>query len=156
TEIQKGRLFCWLEYTIHPFWRIGPLKAEFLSIHPVEIVQYHKIFSDSCVENLKELASSQLLPSTTVLDDDETVNSEDVTTRLSSTVWMPDDSSKATKHVSEIIETITGLKVKGNAAEELQITAYTPGGHYALHLDSAGFDENAPVNRVATFMIYDF
>ncbi|CAG7835352.1 unnamed protein product [Allacma fusca] len=54
TNEQKSKLFCWYEKEIHSSYKIGPIKAEFLSIRPYpDIVQFYDVLSDRAMEDLR-------------------------------------------------------------------------------------------------------
>ena len=55
TEEEKSRLFCWFEWSTHPFYLIGPLRMEFESRDP-EIIRIYNVTTDAEVAQLKVIA----------------------------------------------------------------------------------------------------
>ena len=101
-------------------------------------MKYHDVIGERLMAFLRDGANTEhIRPSTLIIPAPEL--------RLSTSHWMRlngSSSSAENKEQLEILKLahrITGLNVMKKEGEEtfvLQFAAYTPGGHYATHLDS--------------------
>jgi prolyl 4-hydroxylase len=157
SEEQKSKLFCWCETKSHPYWNINPLKAEWLSYDPLEIVQYHDLIGSRMIDQIKTDATLRMVRSEVV---DKSPVSEK---RTSLNAWIEDNNIDAFKSIGRTVELITGLRVSNDSASEfLQVATYSSGSHYETHLDAFGDQQSetgeylieGTGERIATFIFY--
>ena len=136
---EKSKLFCWHETKVHPYWKIGPLRAEFLSLHDkAEVVQYHDILTATAVAFLRNGTNrkqhvAEVNQGTVVKGNKYVIKSD---SRLSTISWLPLNRSTETIRFANLVKRVTGLDVLGHAQSILQMATYGPGGHYDVHTDS--------------------
>lgn len=130
TAKADGKLFCWYEWEVDPYWKIAPIKAELLSMHPkTEVVQYHDVLPPKLAAFLTNDTGREYVVSQSAL--------QDPNDRMSATFWIELDSSKEAEYFAKIVSKITGLNViYRRGTTDLQIASYTPGSHYSIHPDT--------------------
>ena len=131
TEAEKRKLFCWHETEIHPFYKIGPIKLELLSMRPkMEVLIFHDVLGQTGLSFLLNSTNLEFYTSSTFGGSNPIV-------RLSSVAWVLLDRSPEGRRILKMISSMTGLiveRVDGHAA--IQIASYTPGCHYSSHPDT--------------------
>ncbi|CAG7720043.1 unnamed protein product [Allacma fusca] len=143
TAQEKSKLFCWYEREIHLSYTIGPIKAEWLSLHPKpEVVQFYDIITDRVMDSLRYFAYDNATRDGIIEENDPVVSPLE---RQIIFAFPDPETNKESMYVSQLTERITGLKlVNKTGGVPLRLTGYGPGGHRGKHLDAPS----------GTFMIY--
>ena len=119
---------------IDPYWKIGPLKAEILSMYPkAEIVQYHDVLGPGKLAYLSDQANSnehKFMVSKTSFE-------ANPASRLGALYWHNLNSSETSGRIKKLVMKATGLTVVSkHLPSVLQIASYTPGSHFVAHPDT--------------------
>ena len=140
TAQKQGRLFCWQESQAHPYLRIGPLKAEILSMFPKsEVVVYHNVVGEQLLSYLRNDTNRSYYFSVAV--DGRT----DSNSRLSAFSYLDPSTSTESKRLFELVSRTTGLE---GTRCPIHIASYPPGGHFLVHADTVSkFRISSTLNR---------
>ncbi|KAG8185447.1 hypothetical protein JTE90_022378 [Oedothorax gibbosus] len=156
TPEQERKLKCRYTSNGSKYLLLHPVKEETLNLDPL-IVVYHDVIRDNDIEFLKDMAEDIGLERATVLNASTGIL-EYAKYRTSKSCWLQDNKHPRIKHISMMIEEISGLEM--DTAEDLQMNKYGLGGHYLGHYDfkrEGEFDPFAKFgtgNRMATWMFY--
>ena len=121
------KLFCWHEHHIHPYFKVGPLKLELLSMHPkAEVVIVHKVLGEGLLEFLRNDTGRNY----------SVCGSEDSKMCLYATTKLPENSSQGALRTLQIASRISGLKLTGRP---VMVTVSAAGGHHPAHVDAVSF-----------------
>ena len=114
------KLFCWYEHQIHHYFRVGPLQAELLSMHPKpEVVMIHNALGHRLLAFLRSDAGRNYYPSLSI-------HANAYLTENS-----PDDGLR--RQMLQLTSRISGLKTNGNP---ILVKDHAAGGFHKLHMDS--------------------
>ncbi|XP_075524911.1 prolyl 4-hydroxylase subunit alpha-2-like isoform X2 [Dermacentor variabilis] len=159
---EEKDLRCYLSVP-HPYYRIGPVKMEIMSLDPY-IVQFYDVISPKEIQAIRRIGDPMLARATVVESIEETVDPG----RISQVAWLEPDTDPLLERVNQRVAMLTGLSTdydRGDS-EVIQYGSYGPGGHYEAHTDYLmgeltdeeleKFDENDKEfgDRIATFMFY--
>ena len=125
------KLFCWREHEVHPYYKIGPLKVELLSMHPkTEVVVIHHVVIQRLLTFLSNDSSDRTYT---------TCPNAGMTARecLFATTYVARNVSEDAMLTLELASRISGLKSTERA---IMLNAYAPGGHNAVHTDSVSWN----------------
>ena len=129
SDMERSKLFCWYEHQINPYFRIGPLQLELLTMHPkTEVVIYHNLLGPTDLAFLRNDSGREFKISTSLAWFE--TNSK---VRLSATATLSVQNSRQVQHILKLANRATGLST---LRRPLQIHSYQPGGHYSVHTDS--------------------
>ena len=118
------KLFCWHEHRIHPYFRIGPLQVELLSMHPnAEVVMIHKALTQRLLAFLRN--DTGRLYSVCRFMEPKVC--------LHYTWWTHKDASENDLRLHQLAGRISGLKP---TERPILIVTHPPGGYHAVHTDS--------------------
>ncbi|XP_064485318.1 prolyl 4-hydroxylase subunit alpha-2-like [Ornithodoros turicata] len=162
TPLQEAKLYCAF-HAPHPYYVIGPVKMEVLSIRPY-IAQFYDVISQEEIDAIRSIGDP-MLDRATVRDIGQNLVS---TGRVSQVAWITPDTSDLVERVNRRVSLLTGLSTNYDTgdSEIIQYNSYGPGGHYEPHRDML-FDEfteeekqnmeetdKKSGDRIATFMFY--
>lgn len=164
TQKEEAALHCRYETGKNPYFLIGPVKTEQMSIDPY-VVQFYDLITRHQADLLKELAEPKLSRSMVQGHGGTEIVS---LSRTSQNAWIGLDDDPVIAHVYKVVESITGLSTDTSQehAEKVQIANYGIGGHYTPHYDYLLVDktveemesihprEKAAGDRTATLMFY--
>ena len=132
------QLFCWCEHQIHPYFRVGPLQVELLSMHPkTEVVMVHNVLGERLLGFLRNDTGRHFefnLPTPQSTTDFNETSPQGDLRRL----------------ILQLASRISGLKTTKEIA--IMVNAHPPGGYHHLHKDSVrdlGFRIYSSVPRPA-------
>ncbi|XP_049513471.1 prolyl 4-hydroxylase subunit alpha-2 isoform X2 [Dermacentor silvarum] len=159
---EEKDLRCYLSVP-HPYFRIGPVKMEVMSLDPY-IVQFYDVIWPEEIRAIRKLGDP-MLSRATVRETTEAMVSHG---RISQVAWLSPDTDPLLERVNERVAMLTGLSTDYEAgdSEIIQYNSYGPGGHYEPHhdyllgglteeqLEQVDEDEKFTGDRIATFMFY--
>ncbi|XP_042858579.1 prolyl 4-hydroxylase subunit alpha-3-like [Penaeus japonicus] len=144
-----SRLYCRYVTNGSPYYKIGPLRMEVLSLDPY-VVTLEDVVTPSEAADLVNVSAGYLMRSSTVRANG---GSTETFVRTSSTAWMLDSDLPILSQLTHRIEQLVGVNAQQNwGAEMYQVVNYGVGGHYTVHHDYV--ERGLVNNRVATFLIY--
>ncbi|XP_035709856.1 prolyl 4-hydroxylase subunit alpha-1 isoform X2 [Folsomia candida] len=163
TPAQKASLKCYYSSKSHPVFILSPLKIEVHNLDPL-LLQFHNVFSENEMEMYRNEVTGELRASRTIRAV-ENATSLVSRHRTSSNAWIEDFfHPRVFKDLLHKIGRIVHVHTfRPTGSENMQIAAYSPGGHYVPHTDAI-FEEEVKVtldpteflrgDRIITFMLY--
>ncbi|XP_049513365.1 prolyl 4-hydroxylase subunit alpha-2-like [Dermacentor silvarum] len=146
---EEKDLRCYLSVP-HPYFRIGPVKMEVMSLDPY-IVQFYDVIWPEEIRAIRNLGEP-MLSRATVREAVEQMVSHG---RISQVAWLRPDTDPLLERVNERVAMLTGLSTdyEGGDSEILQYNSYGPGGHYEPHHDYIleGLTEEQPIMLIPSY-----
>ena len=126
TSQEEMKLFCWYEYEIHTYFKVGPLQVELLSMHPkAEVVMIHDVVGQGRLAFLRnDTGRAYVVCESGATDPKEC---------LYSYSWVYGNTSEKALRTLQLMSRISGLKT---TSHPLAILAQAPGGYHRVHTDS--------------------
>ena len=116
------KLFCWYEHQIHPYYRVGPLQVELLSLHPkTEVVVVHDVLGQRLLGFLRNDTGRHFVLTQQSLRSFADLNKSSPQEDLRRSTLQLASRISGLKHTNEI---------------EIMVNEQAPGGYHYLHLDS--------------------
>ncbi|XP_049513479.1 prolyl 4-hydroxylase subunit alpha-2 isoform X10 [Dermacentor silvarum] len=128
---EEKDLRCYLSVP-HPYFRIGPVKMEVMSLDPY-IVQFYDVIWPKEIRAIRSIGDPILARATVRETTQNTVSHG----RISQVAWVNPETDPLLKKVNERVAMLTGLSTdydRGDS-EIIQYNSYGPGGHYEPHHD---------------------
>ena len=114
---------------MHPTFKIGPLKAEFLA---PQTVKFHQLISKTAISQLKSHKST--FREVRLAEDGKPVKNFDA--RLGAYVELHPNQSSTARLIADLAGRASGLQYnENNILETLHLTVYTPGAFFYCHPD---------------------
>ncbi|XP_054925095.1 prolyl 4-hydroxylase subunit alpha-2-like isoform X2 [Dermacentor andersoni] len=159
---EEKDLRCYLSVP-HPYFRIGPVKMEVMSVDPY-IVQFYDVIWPKEIRAIRSIGDPMLARATVVDVSEDVVDPG----RISQLAWLDPDTDPGLKKVNQRVAMLTGLSTDYERvdSELIQYNSYGPGGHYLPHhdymlaglteeqLEQVDEDQIKIGDRIATFMFY--
>ncbi|XP_037582132.1 prolyl 4-hydroxylase subunit alpha-2 isoform X9 [Dermacentor silvarum] len=159
---EEKDLRCYLSVP-HPYFRIGPVKMEVMSLDPY-IVQFYDVIWPEEIRAIRNLGDPMLSRA----EVREAIEHMESYGRVSQVAWLSPDTDPLLERVNERVAMLTGLSTdyEGGDSEIIQYSSYGPGGHYVPHHDymleglteeqqeQVDEEDKFSGDRIATFMFY--
>lgn len=147
-ESKKDLRCAYFDHT-HPFYLLGPLKAEIHNKDPL-IVQIYEVISDKEIRELQSEVKEELRQSRTAVEGEDLEGGRKSRFRTSANAWIEDGLIPKFDYLNERVSLITGLNTTGYYSTEIvQIAAYNTGGHYTPHSDAI-FEDKVKMCKLST------
>ncbi|XP_075148853.1 prolyl 4-hydroxylase subunit alpha-2-like [Haematobia irritans] len=145
---EKRHLRCRYVTNNVPYYYVGPMKMEELSLDPF-VAYYHQAICDDEMEDIIEAVSETLERSKV---GQSSVSRYDEV-RVSKNSWLRYEENRFLDKISQRLQDITGLSIRDG--EYLQVVNYGIGGHYGPHHDFFPKQEkDMKGNRILTALFY--
>ncbi|XP_050031911.2 prolyl 4-hydroxylase subunit alpha-2-like isoform X1 [Dermacentor andersoni] len=159
---EEKDLRCYLSVP-HPYFLIGPVKMEVMSVDPY-IVQFYDVIWPKEIQAIRSMGDP-MLERATVVDVSKALVDPG---RISQLAWLDPETDPVLERVNQRVAMLTGLSTDYERvhSELIQYGSYGPGGHYLPHhdylmgglteeeLEQVDEGERMAGDRIATFMFY--
>ncbi|XP_075524913.1 prolyl 4-hydroxylase subunit alpha-2-like isoform X1 [Dermacentor variabilis] len=159
---EEKDLLCYLSVP-HPYFRIGPVKMEVMSLDPY-IVQFYDVIWPQEIQVMRSIGEPTLARATVLEWTERKVDPG----RISQVAWLNPDTDPLLERVNQRVAMLTGLSTdyERGDSEIIQYNSYGPGGHYETHhdyllqglteeeLEQLDQEDKESGDRIATFMFY--
>ncbi|XP_013100844.1 prolyl 4-hydroxylase subunit alpha-2-like [Stomoxys calcitrans] len=145
---EQRHLRCRLVTNNVPYFFVGPLKLEELSLDPF-VAYYHGVIHDEEIDDIIDAASNRIERSK--VGPLSVTRFDDI--RVSKNGWLKFKEHRFLDKIAQRLEDITGLSIA--EGEDFQVVNYGIGGHYGPHHDFfLKKESNMKGNRILTALFY--